>query len=114
MRIAVPTSDTIADAVHGHVATAPYFTIVDTETGETRKVSNGFLGDERREPNPVGVVRSLEVDALLCGGIGAWARRMLEAAGIKVYRAHGGSVDRAIRDFRKGKLKTFDEEPGEG
>ncbi len=113
MKVAIPTSDTITDAVHGHVATAPYFTIADTETGETRKVANEFLEREEREPNPVGVVRNLEVDVLLCGGLGKWARKMLEAAGLKVYRAHGGSVDRALREFREGKLKTFDEETDE-
>lgn len=113
MKVAIPTSDTVADAVHGHVATAPYFTIADTETGEIRKTPNKFLDDEQREPNPVGIVRSLGVDALLCGGLGKWARKMLQAAGIKVYRAHGGSVERALREFREGKLNTFDEESAE-
>jgi len=110
VKIAIPTAENPRDAVHGHVATAPYFTIVDMESGEVKKVPNPFPGTENREINPVGVVRDLGVDALLCGYIGRWAVKMLEAAGIKVYKAHGGTVMQAIEQFRGGKLELLYEE----
>ena len=107
MKIAVPTSETPHEAVHGHVATAPYFTVVDLDTDETRQVTNPLFGKEARAINPVGVVRDLGVEAILCGGIGRWAVKMLETAGIKVYKAHGGSVAGAIEDFRRGLLRPM-------
>lgn len=110
MKIAIPTAENPQDAVHGHVATAPYFTIFDMESGEVKKVPNPLPGAETREINPVGIVRDLGVDALLCGYIGRWAVKMLEAAGIKVYKAHGGTVMQAIEQFRSGKLELLYEE----
>jgi len=110
MKIAIPTADYPVESVHGHVATAPYFTVVDLDTGETERVPNPLIEGKPREVNPVGLVRDLGVDALLCGGIGSWAIKLLNAAGIKVYRAHGGPVMRAIREFREGKLRLFTDE----
>ena len=110
VKIAIPTAQNPQDAVHAHVATAPFFTIVDLDSGEVKKVSNPLPGAKSREINPVGIVRDLGVDALLCGYIGRWAVKMLEAAGIKVYKAHGGTVLQAIEQFREGKLSLLYEE----
>jgi predicted Fe-Mo cluster-binding NifX family protein len=50
------------------------------------------------------------VDALICAYIGPWAVKLLEAAGIKVFKAHGGAVMKAIEQFRAGKLHLLHDE----
>jgi len=107
MKIAVPASGPsgLESVVHGHVATAPVFVIVDMESGEVTAVPNPGLKEGDGSLSPLGVVRSLKVDALICAGIGRWAIRLIEAAGTKVYIAHGGLVADAIEDFKAGRLR---------
>lgn len=107
MRIAVPASGTpvLEKVVHAHVATAPYFLVLDTETGILEEVENPKRECRGGEINPVGVVRDLDVDVLICAGLGRWAIELIEASGTKVYLAHGGTVECAIEDFKAGRLK---------
>jgi predicted Fe-Mo cluster-binding NifX family protein len=59
VKIAIPTAEHPRDAVHGHVATAPFFTVVDLDSEEMNQVPNPLFGLETKEINPVGIVRSL-------------------------------------------------------
>lgn len=43
-----------------------------------------------------GILNALDVDILLCGGIGTGARAALAAAGIRLYSGLSGSADRAV------------------
>ncbi len=54
-----------------------------------------------------GVLRALDVDALICGGIGGGARMALAGAGIKLYAGVSGSADAAAQAFAAGEL-SFD------
>jgi len=51
-----------------------------------------------------GVLRSLGVDVLLCGGIGAGAQNALKESGIQFYGGVQGNVDRAVESYIAGKL----------
>ena len=52
-----------------------------------------------------GLLAANEVDALLCGGIGAGAKRALADAGISLYGGVSGDADQAIADLISGDLK---------
>ena len=106
MRVAVPASGSpvLKNPVHAHVASAPFFVVVDMDTGEVTDVENPHTEGSGRELNPVGVVRDLKVDVLICAGIGSWAVRLIEAGGTKVYLAHGGLAEAAVEDFKSGRL----------
>jgi predicted Fe-Mo cluster-binding NifX family protein len=46
--------------------------------------------------------------AVITGNVGPKAFDALCAAGIRVYRCHGGSVDEAIAQYRKGSLEPVE------
>ncbi len=49
-------------------------------------------------------LKDLDVDILICGGIGAGARDALNGARINVYGGVTGSCDQAVRDLLDNKL----------
>ncbi len=51
-----------------------------------------------------GVLRSLGVDTLICGGIGGGAQAALAEAGIRVYGGVSGDADRAVAALLAGSL----------
>lgn len=54
-----------------------------------------------------GVLSALNVDTLICGGIGGGAQSALAAAGIRLYGGASGSADNAVEALLAGKL-NFD------
>lgn len=52
-----------------------------------------------------GMLRSLEIDTLICGGIGGGARMALEEAGITLYGGASGDADAAVEALLTGKLQ---------
>ena len=53
-----------------------------------------------------GFLRGMEVDTLICGGIGAGAQQALGEAGIRLYGGVAGGADEAVAALLAGKL-TF-------
>lgn len=51
-----------------------------------------------------GVLSALEVDALICGGIGGGAQMALAAAGIQLYGGISGDADKAVEALIAGEL----------
>ena len=51
-----------------------------------------------------GLLNALDVDVLLCGGIGPGAQAALAAAGIRLYSGLSGSADAAVADWMAGSL----------
>lgn len=51
-----------------------------------------------------GLLRSLGVDTLICGGIGGGAQQALAQAGIQLYGGVSGSADKAVEALLAGAL----------
>lgn len=51
-----------------------------------------------------GFLKGLNVDTLICGGIGGGARHALEEAGIDLYGGVSGAADQAVEAFLNGNL----------
>ena len=51
-----------------------------------------------------GVLSAMQVDALICGGIGGGAQMALSSAGIRLYGGVSGSADEAAEALASGKL----------
>lgn len=51
------------------------------------------------------ILKKVNVDTLICGGIGEGAKRALEEAGITLYAGVVGDADEAVADFLANKLK---------
>ena len=69
--------------------------IISSEVVDTNGSGHGALA---------GVLQALNVDVLICGGIGGGAQSALAAAGIKLYGGVSGQADQAVEAFAAGKL----------
>jgi len=94
--------------VFQHFGHTERFKIYDVEGGEvklgttvnTNGSGHGALAD---------ILKKLQVDALICGGIGGGAKRALAEAGITLYGGVSGSADEAVEALLQGRL-AFDSE----
>jgi predicted Fe-Mo cluster-binding NifX family protein len=109
MKIAFPTQDDrgLESPVYGHFGTAPFFTVVDDQTGAIEAVSNMDLNHTHGQCQPMKALGRGKADAVVVGGIGAGALNGLLSAGIKTYRAVEGTVADNLKLFRQGTLPQF-------
>lgn len=112
MKICVPTQDErgIDSEVYGHFGSAPFFTLVEVESGEVDVVRNG--GPEERQHGgcaPLEQLFSHSIDAMVCQGIGRGAILRLEERGIEVLLAEpepGSRVRDVVAAVRDGRLRN--------
>ena len=101
MKIAVPFEN---ENIFGHFGHTSAFKIYEIENGKITTVSilptlgggHGALA---------GFLASLNVDTLICGGIGGGAKNALASANITVYGGVSGNADAAVHAFLTGKLE---------
>ena len=95
MRIAVTYENGQIFQHFGHTET---FKIYDVEEG---KVLHSEVVDTNGSGHGAlaGVLNALNVDVLICGGIGGGAQTALAAAGIKLYGGVSGDADQAVEAF---------------
>ncbi len=100
MKIAVPFEN---ENIFGHFGHTSVFKIYEIENGKitamrimpTLGSGHGALA---------GFLSSLDVDTLICGGIGGGAKAALANANITVYGGVSGNADIAVHAFLAGKL----------
>lgn len=100
MRIAVTYKN---GEVFQHFGHTEQFKIYDVESGkivaseivDTNGSGHGALA---------GILRALNVNILICGGIGGGAQAALYAEGIELFGGVSGNADRAAEEFIAGKL----------
>jgi len=103
MRVAVTYEN---GQVFQHFGHTDEFKVYDVEEG--RVVSSRVVGTDGSGHGALaGVLNALDVDALICGGIGGGAQAALAAAGIKLYGGVSGSADAAVEALLAGEL-AFD------
>jgi predicted Fe-Mo cluster-binding NifX family protein len=105
MRICVPTAtdDGMESAVYPHFGSAPFFSIVDTDTDAVEVVRNGHQHHEHGQCNPVGSLMGVQLDAVVVRGMGRNALARLSQAGIPVYVADGDTL-RDVADEARAEL----------
>ena len=100
MRIAVPYDN---GKVFQHFGHTERFKVYDIENGHvtvattvnTNGSGHGALAD---------ILKKINVDTLICGGIGGGAKRALAEAGIKLFGGVSGEADKAVEQLLAGKL----------
>ena len=105
MRIAVAYKD---GQVFQHFGHTEKFKLYDVEDGKV-KAEQIVDADGNGHGALAGFLKSADVDALICGGIGRGAQMALEEAGIKLYGGVQGSADAAAAALSAGTL-DFDPE----
>jgi len=89
-----------------HFGSAPYFTIVDTDSGECDALTNGGHG-HGGSCTPLALLGPARIEAVACRGMGHGARNALEQAGVKVLVAEGNSVSDVVDAVRRGSLRPL-------
>lgn len=103
MRIAVTYDD---GNVFQHFGHTEQFKIYDTEAGRVVKEKTADTNGSGHGAL-AGFLKDLNVDTLICGGIGAGAQNALADAGIRFYGGVTGSADEAVKALLAGNL-SFD------
>jgi predicted Fe-Mo cluster-binding NifX family protein len=108
MKICITSQGSTLDApVEERFGRAPYFMIIDTETGAFEALENRFAeATGGVGPKAAQLLIAHQVAALVSGMVGGNAREVLMAAGIQMYKYRaGGSVKDALEQFTNNKLE---------
>ena len=101
MRIAVTYENGQIFQHFGRTEQMKVYDVQDGEIVSSEVVSTNGSGHSAL----AGVLTGLNVEALICGGIGGGAQAALAAANIRLYGGVSGGADEAVRDFLEGKLQ---------
>jgi len=108
MKICITSQGSTLDAlVEERFGRAPFFIIVDTETGSFEALENQFAGGSGGVgPKAAQLIIAHDVKALVSGMVGGNAHEVIKAAGIQlyVYRT-GGTIRDALDQFNKKTLE---------
>ena len=92
-----------AGQVYQHFGHCAEFMIYELEDG--RILSSDLVNTQGQGHSALaGFLKELQVNVLICGGIGGCARCALDAAGIAIYGGVHGDVEDAVVDFLAGNL----------
>ena len=100
MRIAVTYQD---GQIFQHFGHTERFKIYDCEDGAVTLATTVHM-DGTGHGALAGALKNMQVDTLICGGIGGGARTALSQAGIQLFGGVSGSADQAVADFLAGTL----------
>jgi predicted Fe-Mo cluster-binding NifX family protein len=112
MKICIPTRDErgMESELFGHFGSAPFFTVVDSESGEVEVRQNDNTHHARGGCHPMRQFGSQSVDAVVCQGMGRRAIASLKEAGVRVLVLDEGA-GHTVRDVaaaaREERLQPF-------
>jgi len=103
MKICIPVQapQGLFSTISRHFGTASHFLVVDTDSQEPTALTGAADGSCQCD-SPL--LTSLDVDAVICGGIGAGAVQRLSERGIKVYKTDASTVGASLALLKQGQL----------
>jgi len=106
MKIIIPVGEDkgLESPVHGHFGSAPILMRVDSETMAAEALHNRDREHAHGMCNPLELMKNMQVDAMLCAGIGVRALQRLNQGGIKVFKTSASTVREAITHLTDGSL----------
>jgi predicted Fe-Mo cluster-binding NifX family protein len=109
MKLCIPTLDDggFQGTPSDHFGSAPFFTFVDTDTGEVEAVRNGGAHHVHGACRPLDFLGKRPVDAILCRGLGKRAFSRLQGGGISVYVTFETDVAGTVEAFKAGRLREL-------
>jgi len=118
MKICIPldTDRGPESTVKGHFGSAPLLGVVDVDSGDLEVVPNPELHHRHGSCHPVEALKALDVDAVVCHGVGRSAFTALSDAGIEVLIPADRTVTAITEAVRAGKARrlSLDETCGGG
>lgn len=100
MKIAVTYENGEVFQHFGHTEQFKVYDVADGKVTGTQIVDTNGSGHGAL----AGLLSALEVDTLICGGIGAGAQNALAEAGIRLYGGVSGNTDKAVEELLAGNL----------
>lgn len=100
MKIAVTTQ---GNQIYQHFGKCPTFTLLTVEDGQITQRET-LDASEHGHAALAGFLQAAGVTDVICGGIGAGARNMVESAGIRLYSGIAGPIDAAVSALIAGQL----------
>jgi len=109
MIICIPTTTIEGKTalVHEHFGSAPFFTLVDSETDKVEAIANSGHEHAHGMCQPLSVFADRHIDIVVCGGMGTRAVQKLNQGGIRAYRAVPGTVASVLEQFAAGRLEEI-------
>ena len=106
MRICIPTRDErgYESEAHDHLGSAPFFTAVDTESGELKVVRNPDCHDRPGSCHHIPIFQAQKIDAVACEAVGHRSFAALEEAGIAVFAPVSGTVRKIVDAIGAGEV----------
>ena len=103
MKIAVTYAQGLIYQHFGHTAAFKLYEVENGSVISSRVVDTNGSGHGAL----AGLLSALEVDTLICGGIGGGAQMALANAGIKLYGGVSGDADEAVEALLSGTLQYY-------
>jgi predicted Fe-Mo cluster-binding NifX family protein len=108
MKICIPADKAgMKGHIHGHFGSAPYFTIVDTDTGLVEILDNTNQHHAHGTCQPLGSISGKGVNAVISSAMGTRVVQGLNLAKIRAYKTSAATVQEAIDTFNNGILEAF-------
>ena len=90
--------------IFGHFGRTETFKVYEIENGQI--VSSQVVGTDGQGHGALAIIlNDMQIDALICGGIGGGAQHALAQLGIKLYGGCYGSCDDAVQALIEGRLE---------
>jgi predicted Fe-Mo cluster-binding NifX family protein len=107
VRICIPVTEDIGlqSPVNMHFGSAPFFMVVDIDTGLWRTIPNRQSQHEHGMCQPLASLAGESVNVIVTGGIGMGALSKLQAAKIQVFLSKLPTVEETITAFKQGSLE---------
>jgi len=111
MKVCIPVEEDrgLESPVCAHFGSAPFFLIVDSESGECRTRPNVNRHHGHGMCMPLSSLQGEQIDAVVVGGIGMGALAKLRNAGIEVFLSRHTTVSETISSLKAGALQKVDE-----
>ena len=112
MKLCVPTDDDwgLVGRLSSHFGSAPYFTLVDSQTGKVQVVSNDQSDHEPGTCHAAEALPEYGVGAVVCRGMGKRAFNRLQRLGLAVFVTEEEELGKALERFRAGRLSRLTSE----
>lgn len=108
MKICIPTSDNngMNARASDHFGSAPYYTVVDTDSGACEVIDNAGHG-HGGSCSPLERLGPQNLDAVACKGMGKRAIMLMGQSGIDVLYAQADLVNEIVEAARNGLLQPL-------
>jgi predicted Fe-Mo cluster-binding NifX family protein len=112
MKICIPSisPNGLESVLSEHFGSAPVYIIYNTEKKTHEIVENANTDHQQGGCMPVDLLKRLNVEAVLCQGMGARAAGLLLSAGIRPYLVEAATVSEAIIKFEAQDMRALNEE----